>query len=91
MPRKQEEQPIRFDGSDSDFFYFSTASWAVKNVRYGIHVCKRTGFIFCECQDSFFRHKHPSLVPFLERKPSERACKHQRLLRGCYFDLLEVG
>lgn len=88
MPKVKKQYPIRFDGSDSDFLYFSTPSWSQRGVRYDIKVCKRSGFIACDCMDSTCRHKNPNLVPFISGKESERACKHQRLLRESYFDLL---
>jgi len=90
MAKRKKEFPIRFDGSDSDFFHFSTPSWTNKGVRYDLHVCKRTGIITCDCKDSKCRHKSPSLVEFLQPEHQERACKHQRLLRASYLELLEA-
>lgn len=88
MAKVNKVYPIRFDGSDPDFLHFSTPSWSTRGVRYDLHVCKRTGFITCDCMDSSCRHKNPSLIPFIEGQPSERACKHQMLLRESYLELL---
>ncbi len=89
MAKTKKVYPIRFDGSDPDLFYFSTPSWSRKGVRYDLLVCKRTGTITCNCKDSQCRHKTPNLVEFLQDQFKERACKHQRLLRESYLELLE--
>ncbi len=86
---EEKQYPIRFDGSDADYLYFSTPSWSSRKVRYDITICKRTGETRCTCADNVYRIKKANIVDLLNKEETN-TCKHCRLLLAQYGELLEL-
>lgn len=75
MASKPRPRLIRFDGADSDYWYWSTRSWTnpAATEDYTMSLDRRSGFWHCTCMDAVCRCK-TDLVTAKE----PRVCKHVR-------------
>ncbi len=62
---------IRFDGADSEYLYFSTASMSMTGIRYTITIRKSDGYMECDCMGASC-HKYKGKLG-----DNVCRCKHQ--------------
>lgn len=75
--------PVRCDGMDADFFWFSTPSWTRKGIEHTITVCRRTGVVACTCEDATYRAKRG----FVLDTKAPGVCKHVKRLMHSFAAL----
>ena len=67
---------VRWDGSDSDYMWFSVPSFTDHENEYTLTIDKASGWIKCECMDAVCRRKGTPLIG----AKREELCKHGRVL-----------
>jgi hypothetical protein len=78
---------LRFDGADSDFMYFSTASRTRKKLRHTLTVDKRSGICRCSCEDAVCRKKKGDVLD----PNALEVCAHQKALLEAFSRIINEG